>query len=202
MRKGLLFVVSGPSGTGKGTVCNRLTEQLEITVSISMTTRKPRVGETEGESYYFVTKEAFKEMLEQGGLLEYAEVYGNYYGTPKTKVLEKLEEGKDVLLEIDIQGALNVKKAFPDCILIFLLPPSLEELERRIVARGTETEDAIRLRLGESVRELHSVYEYDYRIVNDELQDAVDSVASVIRSEHLRVRDDTKEFMKRYGYER
>ena len=198
MQKGMLFVVSGPSGTGKGTVCKRVKKEMEISISISMTTRKPRTGEIEGESYYFVTHDEFRNALKRNGFLEYAQVYGNYYGTPKAKVLEKLNAGMDVLLEIDIQGALNVKKAFPDSILIFLLPPSLEELEKRIVARGTETEEAIRLRLGESLRELSYVYQYDYCIINDELQDAVDAVASVIRAEHARVRKGIRELIQSY----
>ena len=137
MRKGLLILISGPSGTGKGTVCDLLRQKHpEISYSISATTRQPRPGEQDGVNYYFYTKEKFREMIDQGQLLEWAEVYGNFYGTPKQKVLDRLEAGEDILLEIDTQGALNVMKVMPEGLFIFLLPPSLEELAARLQGRG------------------------------------------------------------------
>ena len=142
MRKGLLILISGPSGTGKGTVCDLLRQKHpEISYSISATTRQPRPGEQDGVNYYFYTKEKFREMIDQGQLLEWAEVYGNFYGTPKQKVLDRLDAGEDILLEIDTQGALNVMKVMPEGLFIFLLPPSLEELAARLKGRGTETEE-------------------------------------------------------------
>ena len=144
MRKGLLILISGPSGTGKGTVCDLLRQKHpEISYSISATTRQPRPGEQDGVNYYFYTKEKFREMIDQGQLLEWAEVYGNFYGTPKQKVLDRLEAGEDILLEIDTQGALNVMKVMPEGLFIFLLPPSLEELAARLKGRGTETEESL-----------------------------------------------------------
>ena len=147
MGKGLLYVISGPSGAGKGTICKRVLDELDIDLSISMTTRKPREGEVHGVNYYFVTKEEFQERIAEDGFFEYAQVYENYYGTPKQMVMEQLAKGRDVLLEIDTQGALNVKKAYPEGVAIFLLPPSLEELRKRLTGRGTETPEAIELRL-------------------------------------------------------
>ena len=143
MEQGLLFVISGPSGAGKGTVCERILEELEIQLSISMTTRKPRQGEVHGVSYYFVSHEEFQERVKADGFLEYAQVYDNFYGTPKQMVMEQLSKGQDVLLEIDTQGALNVKAAYPEAVTIFLLPPSPAELRRRLTGRGTETPEGI-----------------------------------------------------------
>ena len=155
MRKGLLILVSGPSGTGKGTVCDLLRQRHpEISYSISATTRQPRPGEQDGVNYYFYTKEKFQTMIARGELLEWAEVYGNYYGTPKQKVTDRLEAGEDILLEIDTQGALDVMRLMPDGLFIFLLPPSLEELARRLKGRGTETEDSLQRRLAAAVEEI------------------------------------------------
>ena len=177
MRKGLLILISGPSGTGKGTVCDLLRQKHpEISYSISATTRQPRPGEQDGVNYYFYTKEKFREMIDQGQLLEWAEVYGNFYGTPKQKVLDRLDAGEDILLEIDTQGALNVMKVMPEGLFIFLLPPSLEELAARLKGRGTETEESLHRRLGAAVDEIKLATKYRYVVV----------IANIIEAEHHR----------------
>lgn len=187
MRKGLLILISGPSGTGKGTVCDLLRQKHpEISYSISATTRQPRPGEQDGVNYYFYTKEKFREMIDQGQLLEWAEVYGNFYGTPKQKVLDRLEAGEDILLEIDTQGALNVMKVMPEGLFIFLLPPSLEELAARLKGRGTETEESLHRRLGAAVDEIKLATKYRYVVVNDEVEDAQETIANIIEAEHHR----------------
>ena len=187
MRKGLLILISGPSGTGKGTVCDLLRQKHpEISYSISATTRQPRPGEQDGVNYYFYTKEKFREMIDQGQLLEWAEVYGNFYGTPKQKVLDRLEAGEDILLEIDTQGALNVMKVMPEGLFIFLLPPSLEELAARLKGRGTETEESLHRRLGAAVDEIKLSTKYRYVVVNDKVEDAEETIANIIEAEHHR----------------
>lgn len=187
MRKGLLILISGPSGTGKGTVCDLLRQKHpEISYSISATTRQPRPGEQDGVNYYFYTKEKFREMIDQGQLLEWAEVYGNFYGTPKQKVLDRLEAGEDILLEIDTQGALNVMKVMPEGLFIFLLPPSLEELAARLKGRGTETEESLHHRLGAAVDEIKLATKYRYVVVNDKVEDAQETIANIIEAEHHR----------------
>lgn len=187
MRKGLLILISGPSGTGKGTVCDLLRQKHpEISYSISATTRQPRPGEQDGVNYYFYTKEKFREMIDQGQLLEWAEVYGNFYGTPKQKVLDRLEAGEDILLEIDTQGALNVMKVVPEGLFIFLLPPSLEELAARLKGRGTETEESLHRRLGAAVDEIKLATKYRYVVVNDKVEDAQETIANIIEAEHHR----------------
>lgn len=187
MRKGLLILISGPSGTGKGTVCDLLRQKHpEISYSISATTRQPRPGEQDGVNYYFYTKEKFQEMIDQGQLLEWAEVYGNFYGTPKQKVLDRLEAGEDILLEIDTQGALNVMKVMPEGLFIFLLPPSLEELADRLKGRGTETEESLHRRLGAAVDEIKLATKYRYVVVNDKVEDAQETIAKIIEAEHHR----------------
>ena len=187
MRKGLLILISGPSGTGKGTVCDLLRQKHpEISYSISATTRQPRPGEQDGVNYYFYTKEKFREMIDQGQLLEWAEVYGNFYGTPKQNVLDRLEAGEDILLEIDTQGALNVMKVMPEGLFIFLLPPSLEELAARLKGRGTETEESLHRRLGAAVDEIKLATKYRYVVVNDKVEDAEETIANIIEAEHHR----------------
>lgn len=187
MRKGLLILISGPSGTGKGTVCDLLRQKHpEISYSISATTRQPRPGEQDGVNYYFYTKEKFREMIDQGQLLEWADVYGNFYGTPKQKVLDRLEAGEDILLEIDTQGALNVMKVMPEGLFIFLLPPSLEELAARLKGRGTETEESLHRRLGAAVDEIKLATKYRYVVVNDKVEDAEEIIANIIEAEHHR----------------
>ena len=187
MRKGLLILISGPSGTGKGTVCDLLRQKHpEISYSISATTRQPRPGEQDSVNYYFYSREKFQEMIDQGQLLEWAEVYGNFYGTPKQKVLDRLEAGEDILLEIDTQGALNVMKVMPEGLFIFLLPPSLEELAARLKGRGTETEESLHRRLGAAVDEIKLATKYRYVVVNDKVEDAQETIANIIEAEHHR----------------
>ena len=187
MRKGLLVLVSGPSGTGKGTVCNLLREKHpELAYSISATTRQPRPGEVDGVNYYFYDKAKFEAMIEAGELLEWANVYGNYYGTPKQAVLDRLEAGEDILLEIDTQGALNVMEALPEGLYVFLLPPSLEELEKRLRGRGTETEESIARRLGAAKEEIGRAVKYRYVVVNDTVEKAEETIANIIAAEHNR----------------
>lgn len=199
-RKGILIVVSGPSGTGKGTVCDawRKTAQ-NLSYSVSATTRKPRPGEVDGVNYYFFDKAGFEEMIEKGELLEWAEVYGNYYGTPLKKIEEKLAQGQDVLLEIDTQGAMNVKKRMPEGLFIFLIPPSLEELERRLRGRGTETEESLARRLGAAKAEISIGEQYDYVVVNDKVENAAALIESIRTAEHCRVQRnlDTLEDLKK-----
>ena len=187
MRKGLLILISGPSGTGKGTVCDLLRKNHPaISSSISATTRQPRPGEQDGVNYYFYDKEKFRQMIDAGELLEWAEVYGNYYGTPKQKVLDRLNAGEDILLEIDTQGALNVMKAVPEGLFIFLLPPSLEELANRLKGRGTETEESLQRRLGAAVDEIKIAHNYRYVVVNDKVEAAEKAIAGIIEAEHHR----------------
>lgn len=184
MNSGLLVVISGPSGSGKGTICKKLIEDLEsIKVSVSATTRKPRVGEIEGKNYFFIDEENFKNKIKNEEFLEYALVYGNYYGTPKKAVLKELENGKDIILEIDIQGALKVKENYSKGVFIFILPPSLEELKNRIEGRGTDSEEVIRGRLKCAYDELNYAFQYDYVVLNDEVEIAVDKIKEIISAE-------------------
>ena len=198
MNKGRLFVISGPSGTGKGTICKELIKDDKIRLSVSMTTRNPREGEVHGVSYYFATKEEFLQKIDAGGFLEYAEVFGNYYGTPKLEVLELLDEGIDVLLEIDVQGALQIKEVYPEAVLVFILPPSMAELRARLTGRGTETQEVVERRLGEAAKEISYVKDYDYAVINDDLEDAIDNVKMVIRASHFGV---TKSIVDQYEEE-
>lgn len=185
--RGLLLVVSGPSGAGKGTICGLLRKEMpELSYSVSVTTRAPREGEVEGRDYFFKTVDQVKDMILRGELLEYAQVYGNYYGTPKPYVMNLLNEGRDVLLEIDIQGALQIKKAFPDGVFIFVIPPSLEELRARLYKRGKDTEEVIEKRLQSAAGELGYAGEYDYIIVNDIAEMAAQRVQTVLEAERYR----------------
>ncbi len=184
-RKGLLIVVSGFAGSGKGTMMKRLVEEYEgYALSVSMTTRKPRPGEVHGREYFFVTKEEFEQKIREGGLIEYAPYVENYYGTPREYVEKQMAAGKDVVLEIEIQGALKVKKRFPDSVLIFVLPPSVEELYRRLKNRGTETEDVIRKRMSRAAEEASMIGRYDYIVINDGVEESVRKLHSLIEAAH------------------
>ena len=186
--KGILIVVSGFSGSGKGTLMKELLTRYPDTyaLSISATTRSPREGEVDGREYFFVSKDEFEKMIAKGELIEYAKYVENYYGTPRDYVEKKLDEGKDVILEIEIQGALNVKKMFPDTLLLFVTPPSAEELKKRLVGRGTETMDVIESRMDRACEEAEGMENYDYLIVNDDLDECVRQMHAVIQGEHLR----------------
>jgi len=187
MKRGLLIVLSGPSGVGKGTVCKALRRMMpELVYSVSATTRAPRAGETDGVDYYFKTRDEFREMIERGALLEHAEYVGNLYGTPREPVERTIAEGKDIILEIDVRGALQVKRNYPEGVFIFLLPPSLDELRQRISGRGTESPAVIDTRMSEASRELGMISEYDYAVVNDEIESACRRIQCIIPAEHCR----------------
>jgi guanylate kinase len=189
MEKGLLIVVSGPSGAGKGTVCSALLQaHQEIELSVSATTREPRKAEIPGVSYHYMQRESFIGDIEKDAFLEYAEVYGNYYGTPKKFVLDALNRGKDVLLEIDIQGALKVKENYPEGVFVFILPPSLKELENRITLRGTETEESLKKRLGSALKEIEQAFKYEYCIVNDRVDQAVEELEAILMAERCLIK--------------
>ncbi|TXL67629.1 guanylate kinase [Cerasibacillus terrae] len=186
-QKGLLFILSGPSGVGKGTVRKEIfARKPDLKYSISMTTRERRKGEREGIDYYYKTREEFETLIKQNKLLEYAEYVNNYYGTPREFVEKQLTDGYDVFLEIEVQGALQVKKNFPEGVFIFLLPPSLEELKNRIMHRGTESLELVRNRLNEAKNEINMMDAYDYVVVNDDVRHAASKVQSIIQSEHLK----------------
>lgn len=201
-QRGKLYVISGPSGAGKGTICKAIVGKDNIDLSTSMTTRAPRPGEIDGKDYFFVTKEGFLENIEKGNLLEYATVYDNMYGTPKDAVISKLERGRNVILEIDIQGGLQVKRAMPDTVLIFILPPSLAVLRERLEGRQTDAPEVIEKRLAETLNEIKLLGEYDYYVVNEELEDAVNDVRGIIASEARRVPDKVKPIIGRYEREK
>lgn len=184
---GLLLVISGPSGAGKGTICKLLRDRLpELAYSVSVTTRSPRVGEVDGKDYFFKSEAEVRKMIFEGQLLEHADVYGHIYGTPKPYVMDLLSQGKDVLLEIDIQGALQIKKVFPSGVFVFIVPPSLEELKARIYKRGTDSLDTIKERLSSATRELGFANAYDYIVINDIAAKATQKVLTILEAERYR----------------
>ncbi len=191
-RQGILIVLSGPSGTGKGTICKALLAQsTSLHYSISATTRQPRPGEVNGVNYWFIAPDEFRTMVEQNELLEWAEVYGNYYGTPRRWVADMLHSGQDVVLEIDTQGAMQIKKQFPQGVFVFIIPPSLRELEDRIVKRGADSPAVIAKRLGCVQEEIGFAPQYDYAVVNDEVAAATAKIAAIILAEKCRMDRNT-----------
>lgn len=187
-QKGLLIVISGPSGAGKGTLCKALLERnRDIKMSVSCTTREPREREVHGKNYFFIMRDEFKNMMEHNQFLEYAEVYDNFYGTPRSYVEECLEGGSDVILEIDIQGALRVKENYPEGVFIFIMPPSMEELKNRIIKRGSETEKSLLKRFNSAFEEINYVSSYNYVVTNDIVSEAVKKLESIIVAEKCRV---------------
>ena len=180
--RNVLFVISGPSGVGKGTIAKILTDKHNLSLSISCTTRCPRVGEVDGVSYFFISKEDFKNKISENAFLEYSEHFDNYYGTPKAFVMDKLKTN-DVLLEIDVNGALEVKKSYPEAVLIMITPPSIDELKNRLIGRGTESLEKIENRISRVKYELQKQDEYDYAVVNDNLDDAVNDILKIIQTE-------------------
>ncbi len=203
MSKGFLLVLSGPSGSGKGTVSEALLkENKEIVFSTSVTTRTPRPGEVNGENYFFVSVDEFEDMVKNDGLLEYAFVHTNYYGTPKEFVFNEIEKGEIVLLEIDVQGALQIKKKYKEAVFIFLLPPTMDELKQRLIKRDTETEEEINTRFRNAFKELDFVGEYDFFVVNSTVEKAVSDIEHIIAAEKLRTKrhsDIKKEVLKQKG---
>lgn len=187
-KQGLLIVLSGPSGSGKNTVCDRVKEENpNIWESISMTSRQPRKGEKDGVNYYFVTREEFEENIKKDNMLEYAQFAGNYYGTPRKSVQKHLDKGEDVILVIEIQGALQIKKKLPQALFVFLLPPSMRELKRRLTDRGTESEEKIVKRFETAYKEINEISKYNYVIVNDKVDNAASKLSAIIKAERCRV---------------
>lgn len=187
MNKGQLIVFSGPSGVGKGTVLKEFLKNKEnVSLSISATTRSPREGEQDAVHYYFLSKEEFEKKIQDGNMLEYAQYNQNYYGTPKDKVDEALANGKDVILEIEVQGALQIKEKCPNSLLVFVMPPNWEELEKRLVGRGTEDEETIKNRLNIAKKELQQAVHYDYILVNDEVEAAAERLNDIINAGRCR----------------
>ncbi|MCI8805456.1 MAG: guanylate kinase [Clostridiales bacterium] len=186
--KGILLIISGPSGAGKGTVVSKLKEKSGYSLSISATTRKPRQNEIDGVHYFFKSKEEFEKMIEDKKLLEYADFCGNYYGTPTDFVNERIENNKTVILEIEIQGALQVKSIYPEAVLIFLTPPSMDELEKRLVGRATETPEKIELRLKRAVEEIDNIDKYDYIVINDSVERAVVDIEHIVNAEKMKAK--------------
>ena len=202
MDQGKLFVFSGPSGTGKGTICRELLNDPRTWLSVSFTTRRPREGEIHGVHYYFVTREEYDRTVEEDGFLEHAEIYGNAYGTPKQHALEHMAAGEDVILEIEMQGALQVKKAYPEAILIFVLPPSLKELRDRNRRRGSETEEQIATRMKTTLSEIELLPEYDYFLINDDLDEAIATARAIMRAEHCKTAGSAQTLIDRYKEEK
>ncbi len=198
-REGLLIVLSGPSGSGKGTMCKRFLEKnQDVGLSISATTRQPREGEIDGRHYFFKQKREFETMIAEGELLEYVYVFDNYYGTPIKYVEEKIKSGKDIILEIEIEGARKVRETYADAVLVFVLPPTIEELKRRIESRGTETPEQIENRLYRSIEEINAIDLYSYFIINDDLEFAVEEMEAIVKAEKNSVKRYTKAIHEYY----
>lgn len=185
MSKGILLVLSGPSGSGKGTILNEYAKEHPLYFSVSNTTRSPRPGEIDGVHYHFITREEFEKKIADGGMLEYAQYCDNYYGTPRDKVEEQTAIGMNVMLDIETQGAMNVKKSCPEAVLCFIVPPSLETLRHRLTGRGTEDEETVNKRMNQALREIQIIDQYDYVIINDDLPDAVADFADVVATAQL-----------------
>ncbi|WDV47632.1 guanylate kinase [Clostridiaceae bacterium M8S5] len=189
MKEGLLIVVSGPSGVGKGTICKKLLAGFKgVNMSISATTRKPRDGEVHGKSYFFLSEDEFQEKIDNDEFIEYAKVYQNYYGTLKSVVMDMIEKGQNVLLEIDVQGAIQVKEKYEKAIMIFILPPSMKELKERIIGRGSENDESMNIRLGQAQSEIDMIHNYDYSVLNADLKTACKQVESIIIAETCKIR--------------
>jgi guanylate kinase len=196
--RGLLVVISGPSGVGKGTIRKALFQipDNNFCYSVSMTTRKPRPGEVEGVDYFFVSREIFEQNINQGKLLEHAEFVGELYGTPLSYIEQKLSEGKEVIIEIEVQGALQVRERMPDAVFIFIVPPSKKALEDRLKNRGTENDTTIQQRLAKAEREYNLAYKYDYIVVNDDVFNAADRIYAIIRAEHAKTERSIQKYTK------
>ncbi|MDE7464067.1 MAG: guanylate kinase [Clostridiales bacterium] len=190
MDKGLLVVISGPSGAGKGTIYRKVIERAGMQRSVSVTTRAPRPGEVDGVDYFFRTEEQYQQMIAAGEFLETAEVYHNFYGTPKAPVFENIDNGRDVLFEVDVHGARSIKRKYHEAVLIFVMTPDFEELEKRLRGRGTETEKSIRTRLGSAKHELSKYDLFDYIVFNDDVEEATAKVMKIINAERCRVKNN------------
>jgi len=202
LQKGLLVVLSAPSGTGKSTVSRLLVQKNNrLRLSVSATTRAPRKNEVEGKDYFYKTTEEFKKMIENDEFVEWVEYCGNYYGTPKKYIDDSIEKGFDVLLEIEVEGAAKIKEKYPDCVLIFMLPPSFEELKRRIVGRGTEKPEIIENRLNQAKKEIKCIDMYDYVVLNDSIDNAINSVNTILEAEKAKVKRN-KDLLKQIGFDR
>ena len=200
MSRGVLTVISGFSGAGKGTVTKGLINKYpEHKLSVSATSRAPRQGEVDGKDYLFLTRDQFESMIKEGDFIEWTEYVGNYYGTPKSYVNQQLEEGKDVILEIEVQGALNVKKIFPEAVLIFLAPPTFKELEARLTGRGTEDADTVKKRLLQACDESQYIFNYKYYVVNYEVDECIEQIRSIIANEHCYVSNNREKIDSIYN---
>ena len=196
-KQGILIIISAPSGAGKGSIIKEMCEQNEnLWVSISATTRNPRPNDQDGVTYYFLSKEEFEEKLKENYFLEYTSYAGNYYGTPKKQIQEHLDQGQDVILEIEIEGAMNVKKRVPEALCVFIMPPSLKELKRRLENRGTDTKEKILERFKIAYKEMNEVTKYNYVVINDDIKVAADKIISIIKEEKCRVDRIEEVFLK------
>ncbi|HHW00510.1 MAG TPA: guanylate kinase [Clostridiaceae bacterium] len=201
-QKGLLVVLSAPSGTGKSTVARLLVQRnSRLRLSVSATTREPRKGEVEGKDYFYKTVDEFKSMIENDEFVEWVEYCGNYYGTPKKYIEDSIENGFDVLLEIEVEGAAKIKEKYPDCVLIFMLPPSFDELKKRIEGRGTEKPEVIENRLNQARREIKCIDMYDYFVINDSIDNAINSVNIILQAEKSKVKRN-KDLLEHIGFDR